>query len=205
LISKTIFVGNDGGKVIEYQQEANNQSWAKVKDYDDLGIGPIFAVDQIGDVLVFGGYDNYSIRAIDSINKTLLPGTLKTAIQHVDSLQFCELPENKVYLSVCGRESNYSNDQTDIYDATDLAKAFGHNFQETIQNLPKSVSSEEPVIEANLEKTHMKIETSTFCGCTSKKVIDTILIKMSYYLQNFRNIINADFEKKIKRILSNYL
>jgi hypothetical protein len=26
LISKTIFVGNDGGKVIEYQQEANNQS-----------------------------------------------------------------------------------------------------------------------------------------------------------------------------------
>jgi hypothetical protein len=163
-----------------------------------LGIGPIFAVDQIGDVLVFGGYDYYSIRAIDSVNKTLLPGTLKTAIQYVDSLRFCKLPENKVYLSVCGRNPNYLNGQTDIYDATDLAKAFGHNFQGIIQNLPKSVSSEGSIIEVDSE------ETSTLCRCTSKKVMDTILSKINYYLQNFPNIINADFEMKIKRILSNY-
>jgi hypothetical protein len=201
LVSKTLFVGDRYGKVVEYLREDNTQSWVKVKDYGKMGNEVFLSVDQIGDVLVFGG-SNYSIRAIDSLKKTLLPGSLKTAFEHVDSLRFCKLPENKIYLSVCGRHPKYSNDQTDIYDATDLARAFGYNFQETVRDTPRSVSSEEPIVEVDSKDT--QTETSTFCGCTSKKVIDTILSKMSYYLQDFRNVINSDFEKKIKRILSNY-
>jgi hypothetical protein len=111
------------------------------------------------------------------------------------------LPEKKVYLSVTGRCPNFWNNQTDIFDATDLARAFGLNFQDTLRDPMGSVSLEEPLVDGNSKET----QTSTLCGCTSKRVMDTLLSKMGCYLQDFRNIINADFEKKIKTILSNYL
>jgi hypothetical protein len=196
-ISKYLFVGDNGGRVIQYQEGANKETWTTAKDYGNLGIGQIDSVDQIGDVIVFGGHVTYSIRAINSDTKTLLPGSLKTAICHVRSLQVCELPENKVYLSVCGQIQNYSNTQTDIYDGTELAKAFGYQFQKRLTNLPSTTSSEESI-------TGQLPETTPSCGCITKKVIDNLFIKITEYFQVFRNVIYSDFEIKLKSLLGSY-
>jgi WD40 repeat protein len=194
-VSKTLFVGDGNGRVVQYQKGANQETWTMVKDYGDLGIGSILSVDQIGDVVVFGGPNTYSIRAINSVTMTLLPGTLKTAIRNVYSLRFCELPENKVYLSVCGQSPSYSNTQTDIYDATELAKAFGYHFQGRITVPPISTTpSEESLNEEPIEKSP--------CGCNTKRVIDNFLIRFSEYFQDFRRVISSDFESKLKDILS---
>jgi hypothetical protein len=193
-LSKTLFVGDNGGRVVEYQEDANKETWTKIKDYDDLGIGRIYSVDQIGDVVVFGG-NNYTIRAIDSVNKKLLPGILKTAIKYVCSLQFFELPEEKIYLSICGRNPNYLNNGTDIYDATELGKKFNVEFQmgKTVDYSGSSTSSEE-----------INGETQNFCNCDSKKMMELFVSKMGEYLDIYRSIINSDFEKKLKILLSNY-
>jgi hypothetical protein len=196
-ISKTLFVGDHNGRAVQYQEGANKETWTTVKDYGNLGIGPIDSVKQIGDVVIFGGRNNYSIKAINSVTKTLFPGTLKTAIKNVRSFQVCELPENKVYLSVCGQNPNYSNTQTDIYDATELAKAFGYQFQERVTNPLDTTSSEESLIE-------QVPEITASCGCNTKRVIDNLLVKMVDYFQVFRYVISSDFETKLKKILSNY-
>jgi hypothetical protein len=196
-VSKTLFVGDENGRVVQYQEGGNKETWSKVKDYGDLGIGYICSVDQIGDVVVFGGYQSYFIRAINSVSKTLLRGSLKTAIEYVDSLRFCEVPENKVYLSVCGRIPSYSNNKTDIYDATKLAKAFGYHFQEKL-NIPLSTSSEGSVVEE-------PIETSPSCGCNTQRVIDNLLTRITDCFQVFRRVISSDFESRLKSILSNYV
>jgi hypothetical protein len=193
-VSKSLFVGDDDDVVIEYEEKENNLSWRGTKNYGNLGIGDIECIEQIGDILIFGGRNSYSIRAIDTVKKVLLPGTLKTAIYYVYSLQKCELPDNKVYLSICGISPNYSEQQTDIYDATDLAKAFSFEF--SLKNT-LSTSSDETSIPIN------SLDKEGSCGCDSKKVINTLITKLEHYLEVFSGTLFNHFNQKFISILGN--
>jgi hypothetical protein len=192
-------VGDKQGRVIEYQEGSNKETWTKVKDYGDLGIGWIVSVDQIEDVLVFGGYETYSIRAIDSVNKTLLSGTLKTAFEDIYSLQVCELPKNKVFLSVCGGNPDYLNNQTDIFDAKELARKFNFQFQ---RNLKSSSLEEDKNVQQFSEKSEIQTLNQTSCGCDTRKDMGILLSKMAEYFYLFRKMIFSDFDKKLEKILS---
>jgi hypothetical protein len=198
-VSKSLFVGENSGKVAQYQRDVNGETWTMAKDYGNIGIGHIFSVDQIEDIVIFGGGGSHSVRANDSKNKNLLQGTLKTAICYIYSLQVCELPENKVYLSVCGQNQNYTNTKTDIYNATELAKTFGFHFQsqEKFEEIPKSESSKDKSIEDFPEET----STPTPCGCNIKKAIDSLLEKLADYLEDFQSIICSNFTHKIKSLI----
>jgi hypothetical protein len=145
-----------------------------------LGIGNIYSVEQIGDVLVFGGYGKSLIRAVDTVKKSLLPGTFKTGIKHVYSLSKCELPGKKLYLSVSGGSPSYSGDQTDIYDVTDLGKTFNYSFLQ--------------LKEENSSKSDTQYVTQ--CSCNPKKIIETLLIKIEHYLEVFATSMLRHFNNK---------
>jgi hypothetical protein len=193
-VSKSLFVGDCDNAVIEYEEKGNKLSWRETKNYGNLGIGDFECIEQIGDILIFGGYDTYSIRAIDIINKVLLPGSLKTAYKYVYSLQKCELPDNKVYLSICGSSPNYSEQQTDIYDATDLAKAYSFEF--SLKNKFSTCSSETsiPLNFPNKEGS---------CSCGSKRVMDTLMTKLEHYLHVFSGTLFNHFNQRCLSILGN--
>jgi hypothetical protein len=189
-VSKSLFVGDQNKVVIEYEEKENNLSWRETKNYGNLGIGDIECFEQIGDILIFGGYDTYSIRAIDTVKKVLLPGSLKTAIGCVYSLQKCELLDNKVYLSICGSFPNYSEQQTDIYDATDLAKAFSFEF--SLKNR-FSTSSDDTSIP----------DKEGSCGCNSKRVMNTLVTKLEQYLEVFSGMLFNHFNQRFISIVGN--
>jgi hypothetical protein len=206
-VSKTLIGGDKDGRVVQYEEGANKETWTMVKDYGDLGIGWIISMDQIGDILIFGGYESYSIKALDIGNKKLLPGTLKTATRNVFCLRFCELPEKKVFLSVCGEYPNYSNEKTDIYDATELARRFNFDFQGMVgDTLNTPLLREDTFTKSFLEQTESETENETLnvtsCGCNHKIYMDIILSKVEEYLSLFRNIISSDFDQRLKKILS---
>jgi hypothetical protein len=194
-VSKSLFVGDCYDVVIEYEEKENNLSWRETKNYGDLGVGDVESIEQIGDVLIFGGRNSYFIRAIDTIKKVLLPGTIETAFYKMYSLQKCELPNNTVYLSVCGEEQNYSNEQTDIYDATNLAKVFSFKF--SLKNAPSTSSDETSISLDSPDK-------EGICGCDSKKVMKTLITKIEHYLQVFSGTLFSHFNQKLTSIFGNY-
>jgi hypothetical protein len=172
-IRKSLFVGDRNGHVIEYQQKENFLSWEKTKDYGNLEIGEIYSSEQIEDILVFGGR-NSLIRAIDCAKKALIPGKVKAAIKSIDSLQAYELSGKKIFLAMSGWGQNYSEKETDIYEVTNLAKAFNYDFQNSkIQ-----------------EKKH------SLCGCDSKKMMEVLVSKLEHYLEVFTGAMMNHFNKR---------
>jgi hypothetical protein len=195
-LSKSLFVADCKGVVIEYQENENNLSWTQTKNYGNLGIKDIISVDQIGDIMIFGGYGSYLIKAINTTNKKLLDGTVKTAICNIRSLKVCELPDNKIYLSVCGVNANYSGNQTDIYDASDLAKAFDYKFKENNDkntHFQSTISSSEN--EQEIKKN--KSQKTNSCECNSKVMIEKFITKMENYLEVFANTMFKHINKKM--------
>jgi hypothetical protein len=126
-VSESLFAGGWDEKLGQYKKSKDSQSWTMVKDYGNMGIGWIYSVAQIGNLLIFGG-NHTKLIAIDGVNQRQLEGGVDTAIGLVFSLQVCELPDEEMYLSVNGENISYSDDKTDLFDATDLARTFGHNF-----------------------------------------------------------------------------
>jgi hypothetical protein len=196
-ISKTLFVGDNNGCAAQYQQDVNGETWTLAKNYGNLMIGPIFSVSQIGDFVLFGGGGSFAIKAINTSTETLLSGTLRTAIGSIYSLQVCKLPENKVYLSVCGQNPHYKNDQTDIYDVTELAKTVEYQFQ-LQEKLEETLVSESP------RETSVKDivkDAPKSCECSFKKVTDSLFDKMVEYLRVFQSVICSKFEVKLKSLI----
>jgi hypothetical protein len=132
-VSESLFAGGCDKKLVQYKKLKDSQSWILVKDYGDVGIGCIYSVEQIGNLLVLGGSNNKVI-AIDCVNQKALEGTVDTAIICIHSLQVCELPNQEIYLSVSGEGMSYSDEKSDLYNVTDLAKAFGYNFGTVLGN-----------------------------------------------------------------------
>jgi hypothetical protein len=202
-IRKSLFVGNSEGRVIKYQQKESPLSWEKTKDYGDLRIGEIYSSEQIGDVLVLGG-SNSSIRAINFAEKALLPGRVTTAKESIYSLQACELPGEKVFLGVSGKGQYYLEEETDIYEVTDLAKAFNYDFHiSKIQNKKNKKKDKKNKKKVNLhkqiEENTFKETTSTedsFCRCDSKKIMEVLVTKLEHYFEVFAGTMMKHFSKR---------
>jgi hypothetical protein len=196
-ILKSIFAGDRTNVVIEYQKKNKNLSWSQTKNYGNLKIGNIKSFEQIGDILIIGGFNSYCIRAIDTNKKVLLPGKIETAIHNVYSLQKCELPMDKVYLSICGGTPKYSKSQTNIYDATNLAKAFSYQFSFKNNSSTFFISDIK-----SIPVTHP--ERKDLCGCDSRKIINTLITKFEHYLQVFAGTLFNHFNQSLMSVLRNY-
>jgi hypothetical protein len=178
VISKSLFVGDCNGVLIQYKQNESNQLWEELHNYGNLGIGSVISVELIGRMLIFGGFGTYLLKAVDIDNRKVLQGTFKTAIKNIFSLQVCELPDNKLNLSVCGFNPDYSNNLTDIFDVTKAAEAFGNKFQKEL--IPNS----ESLSLCETKSTESKISQNN-CGCDSKWILNNITLKMDHYLSAF--------------------
>jgi hypothetical protein len=131
-VSKSLFVGGVY-ELNQYKKYEESKYWFMVRDYGDIGIGDIYSIKQIGNLLVFGG--NYkTLIAMDSVKQQILEGEIETAIENIYSLQVCELEYEKTYLSVNGSDPNYSYDVSDLYDVTDMVKTFGYTFGTVLEN-----------------------------------------------------------------------
>jgi hypothetical protein len=192
-IRKSLFVGDSKGQVIQYQQKENPLSWGQVKHYGNLKIGSICSSEQIGDVLVLEG-SRSCFKAIDCVKKVLLSGRVTTAKESIYSLHKCELPGERVLLAVSGDGQYYSQEETDIYEVSQLAKAFNYDFQNKGEIRNKEVrlkdkkKKEKVNVKTQNKKNPHKETTSTehtLCGCDSRKMMDVLITKLEHYLEVF--------------------
>jgi hypothetical protein len=190
VLTKTLFVGDYTNVVIEYKQNGNNLSWTETKNYGDIDVGCVLSVTQIGDILLFGGYSSYKIRAIDTKKKTLLSGTLETPFGCNYSLQVCELLDKKLYLSICGRDPNYSGNKTDIYDVTNQGKIFNYQFKENVETSSDKLGGNQDQ------------QNDNTCGCNSKITINSLFAKLEHYLEVFAGQMFSHFNKRLLSTLS---
>ena len=114
----SLLVGDYTGHVIQYQKSKETNTFTKVKDYGDLGIGYVQSSCLFGNLGIFGGYDKSLIAVIHIPEQKLVERKIITAFKNVDSLQVCEVSESKVLLSVGGRDPLYSGNKTDIFEIT---------------------------------------------------------------------------------------
>ena len=138
--TRSLLVGDHTGHVIQYQKSEKTNSFTKVKDHGNVGIGPVISSCQYKDYAVFGGYNTSSVAVINIPEQKLVQGTIKTAFKNVDSLQICEVSGSKVLLSVGGRVVSYS-DNTDVFEV-EVSKKYT---QKTTQKETKILQT--PVIE----------------------------------------------------------
>ena len=114
--TRSLLVGDSTGHVIQYQKKKDFNTFTKVKDYGDLGIGSVHSSCLFGELGILGGYDKSSIAVIRIPEQELVAGKIITAFKNVDSLQVCEVSESKVLLSVGGRDPLYSGNTTDVFE-----------------------------------------------------------------------------------------
>lgn len=116
----TIMVGDRYGRVAQYKFDLKDESIKLVKDYGILGIRYIYSGSIMGNLAVFGGYQSSSMVIIDIVKHQVFGKPIETAVQTIQSVQFCFVSESQILLAVSGIYSNYSDSQTDLFDASDL-------------------------------------------------------------------------------------
>jgi hypothetical protein len=167
-----LLAGDSGNELIQY--EYRNNSWNVLKNYGDLGIGPVFSSVRIGGLVILGGWGTYLLRVID-LNKMQIQGDpFKTAIKEIHSLSLCRVSNSKVLLSVSGYSPSYSPNQSDILDITGLLKE--HKI-----NIGKAFSREK---EGKIEDSDCETETSPKCICDGEVMLSKILAKVEYHMNN---------------------
>ena len=114
-LTQSLLVGDEYGNVKQYKKV--NGLFTMVKDYKDVGVGFVFSSTQVGQIAIFGGY-NYSLVAIDILEKRVLPGLLNNSFKSTFSLQVCEGVGSDFYLSLGGSKPNYSSNASDFLDVT---------------------------------------------------------------------------------------
>ena len=114
-----LYTGDCDGRLLQYKLDKTTKSCKKVKNYGKLKIGEISSSHRFLDFVFFGGTKK-KIRVLDLSTNKLLPGHLQTSIGVICSLNVCVKSEDKIYLTVSGIYSNYSDNKTDLFDLTDL-------------------------------------------------------------------------------------
>ena len=117
--TQTLFAGDFKGRVMQYEKSTEDESFVLVEDYGDVGVDAVWSSAQVGEFAIFGGY-NGKIMAIDIKNRRRVERSIKTAIGFVTSLEVCKMKNLKMFLSVSGRDPDYSEDKSDFFDLTGL-------------------------------------------------------------------------------------
>lgn len=115
--TSSLFVGEYGGKIIQYQKERNNQVFNIVKDYGCLDLGGVNCCTQIGEYAIFGG-DTHCLVAINIRERRVCEDKIESPYMFVASLQVCHSLSSKVYLSLGTDDPYICPEVPDILDMT---------------------------------------------------------------------------------------
>ena len=110
----TIYVGDQTGKVIQYEFNHSSRTWFYARNYGDLQIGGVLTSIRFGNIAIFGGAYNYKIRTIDMDKEEMVLNSYKVAIYNVYSLILCPISYKDIRMVVTGNAPLYS--QTQSYD-----------------------------------------------------------------------------------------
>lgn len=102
--SKSLFVGGEDRRVVEYQKSERFDSWEKRRDLGDLGVGRVLSSAVYGNLAFFGG-DDLGFRVVDSGTTEAIGHVFETAFSSVNTLMVCEVSRSEVYLFAGGRVS----------------------------------------------------------------------------------------------------
>ena len=138
----SLLVGGYNGRLSQYGRN-HFGDLKKLKDYGNVGVGRIFAIDLSENFVVVGG-KNGKISLIDMKKRELIRKGIKTGIRSIYSLQFCRVSQNEMHLAVGGETKNYSFSKTDLFDVSKLFNLEGNkgeNVKTTKKKLIEKVKS----------------------------------------------------------------
>jgi hypothetical protein len=115
---RRILVGDVSGVVIQYKYNSDG-NWEIEQNYGNIGVGYVLSSDRLGNICVFGG-NNFCFRMIDMDKKKILTYPMQSAMQNIDSIQFCRLGDSKVFLSISGCSPDWT--MGDVFDVSFLFK-----------------------------------------------------------------------------------
>ena len=113
--TKSLFAGDKFGRLHQYQRSRDEDQFKLVKDYGNVGIGPISSSCLCGDLAFFGGF-GFSLAAVKISEKKLVKGTFRTAIGSIYSLEACRVSNSRVLVSVGGGTPSYSESLSDVLE-----------------------------------------------------------------------------------------
>ena len=180
--TRSLLVGVSTGHVIQYQKKKDFNTFTKVKDYGDLGIGSVHSSCLFGELGIFGGWGKSSIAVICIPEQELVAGKIITAFKNVDSLQVCEVSESKVLLSVGGRDPLYSGSKTDVFEITVQQKKKKQETEMMTQAVKKPDSTQKEKVETKSVGTNAlhRLQDNSF----PYKIIETLISSIPRYVEN---------------------
>jgi hypothetical protein len=189
---KSIFVGDDGGNLRQYDLKKSLNKWTHVKNHGNIGINNIYSSTCFGNLAIFGG-GNSHVRVLDMEKKQMFVKPFKTAITYLDSLQMCQVSDSKVLLTVVGSSLNYSNSESDVFDITKLL-AF-HNVKYVSETEKHKESDDDSEIEENeiVPKDSINDDFNNF-----KHILELVFEKVHKLVWK---MVNEKFQKLEEKIL----
>jgi predicted transcriptional regulator len=188
-----LLVGDNAGKLTQYHYDSGNNSWSVVKEYGDLGIGQVISGIRIGHLVIFGGYESYSLRVVDSMKMEIQGDPFKTAIEVIYSISLGKVSESQVILYLSGWGGKYSETASDVLDITELMKEYkvsiGEGRKESVKKEKKVKKRREMVSDSEEE---MIIGN---CMCTSENILSKILVKVEHYMNSVIQEMMRDISK----------
>ena len=137
LRTKTLLVGGEDCKVLQYKINGNTNKFETLRDFEDLGISSIEISVQVGDLVVFGGSKG-QIRIINIHSQHVLKDSFETALKRVDSLKVCRGLNSKTFLVVGGDQKDDSKDFSDYLDLSLLVNNYDSRLDQIqFENLGK--------------------------------------------------------------------
>ena len=114
-----LYTGDYKGKLCKYKIDIICKTYKRVRNYGYIGLDKLYSSHRFLNFLFFGG-SNSKIRILDLSSDDLLPGILKTSIESIYSLQVCLKSHDQIFLAVSGSGTNYSKNNTDLFDVSGL-------------------------------------------------------------------------------------
>ena len=119
----------DLGRIVQYDLHTGKA----VRVYSSPGIETVFSSVRLDDLCFFGGFSGSSFIVIRIKGRRIVQDPVKTAVGMITSLELCtfckETPDASTVLVVTGANCDYSNDQTDMFNVTELVTRFSHSNQ----------------------------------------------------------------------------
>jgi hypothetical protein len=115
----SIFVGDNSGKLLQYDFCPSSKSWEFSFNFGDIGIKSLYTCSRYKNLMVFGGYSS-NIRVLDTQRKEMFLGPFKTVLSNVLSLRIFKDDKSNILLTVVGNCVNYSSPETDVFKINQL-------------------------------------------------------------------------------------
>ena len=108
------------GQVVQYDLSTGQV----VKAFGQVGTGIVLSSFNVNDLWCFGGDGESKVAVIDSVSRQALAKPVSSAIWTIYSMTVCKIQEennrSKVLLFIVGKNPEYSENQTDVFDITAL-------------------------------------------------------------------------------------